>query len=156
MKERPILMERFQDKYIPVTESGCWLWIGACDCKGRARIAYKGRNARASHVAWELFRGPVPVGSMLCHHCDIPACVNPDHLYIGDSHTNVQDMMRRGRNTVPVGESHWKSKLTEVDVLAIRGMSGKGYASWRVAKIFGVSSSTIRRIWRMDNWRHVR
>ena len=149
------IMMRFNEKYMPVTESGCWLWLGACGRNGRARMYHNGRNSYASHVAWELFKGCIPMNAFLCHHCDVPGCVNPDHLYIGDVHTNSADMMRRHRNRVPVGVRHWKCKLQDSEVKDIRALTQAGKTSSEIGQIYGVAGSTILKIKNGETWKHV-
>jgi hypothetical protein len=98
------LIERFESSYIPEPNSGCWLWTaaisvpqaGACH---RPVITHQKKQRRAYRVAYELFVGPIPEGAYVCHHCDTPLCVNPDHLYAGSARTNSDDAMRRGRHT---------------------------------------------------------
>ena len=85
--------------------SGCWLWDGSYDRKdyGQLRVARRGAGSLrpATHIALELAGRSVPVGKLVCHHCDVPACVNPGHLFIGTARDNTQDMMRKGRNSPP-------------------------------------------------------
>lgn len=80
-----VVRERFEAKYIPVTESGCWIWIGYIDKSirgGYGRFALNGRAKRAHRVAYELYRGEIPAGMTLDHLCRVRCCVNPDHLEV--------------------------------------------------------------------------
>lgn len=81
---------------------GCWLWTGATGQKpdrAYGQIWQDGRQRKATHVSWELHHGkPVPPGAHVLHTCDIPRCVRPDHLYLGDPKANAQDRSRRGRH----------------------------------------------------------
>jgi len=91
------LAERFHERFIPVPESGCWLWLGSTS-KGYGSIrrdAY--RMALAHRIAWELHRGPVSDDTLVLHHCDVPCCVNPYHLFLGDHVDNEQDKLAKGR-----------------------------------------------------------
>lgn len=72
----PILIERFEAKYIPEPMSGCWLWIGALSANGRSSFA----NTTGHRFAYLQYRGEVPDGLELDHLCCNPACVNPWHL----------------------------------------------------------------------------
>jgi hypothetical protein len=105
------IRERFSEKYIPVPESGCWLWLGATSHRpGKPRYGFLGiyqpATARrkyyrqgflAHRLSWELFRGSIPKGMQVLHKCDTPTCVNPDHLFLGTALDNVIDCCRKGR-----------------------------------------------------------
>lgn len=101
MKPIPV-MTRFERNYIPVTESGCWLWLGLT--KPGKSLEYGllhayGRNWPAHRLAWTLYRGPIPEGFQVCHHCDVSLCVNPDHLFIGTNTDNVRDCIQKNRRS---------------------------------------------------------
>lgn len=81
----------------------CWLWIGAKDIKsggkdvfyGKIRFGYKQKSSH--RASWEISNGPIPEGRMVLHQCDVPLCVNPSHLYLGDSKDNVNDVKHSER-----------------------------------------------------------
>jgi hypothetical protein len=86
---------------IPEPNSGCWLWEGQTTyADGRAtlirHINGKRRNIRVARLAWEETRGLIPPGLMVLHRCNVAACVNPDHLYLGTHRDNMRDMARSG------------------------------------------------------------
>lgn len=100
------LAERFEAKFIPEPNSGCWLWFGSIDRKGYGQIRMpgkvgEGRLRYATHVSLELAGRPLPDGLWALHHCDMPACVNPDHLFAGTQLDNQQDSLRKGRHYKP-------------------------------------------------------
>lgn len=99
---RRSLAERFAEKYTPEPNSGCWLWLAAVNRKGYGLIARgadgPGKYWHATHASLMLHERPRPSREhMALHHCDVPSCVNPDHLYWGTVQDNFNDMVRRGR-----------------------------------------------------------
>lgn len=78
-------------------ENGCWNYIGCTNSTGYGHIRKNGKVQKAHRVSFEYFIGPIPDGLFICHKCDNPACVNPDHLYAGTQKDNVRDMFSRGR-----------------------------------------------------------
>ena len=98
------LLERFEAKV--QKGEGCWTWLGARMANGYGAIGdvYKGgkyRISRAHRVAYELYRGRIPAKKLVCHSCDNPLCVNPDHLFIGTHSDNLLDAYRKGRKVSP-------------------------------------------------------
>jgi hypothetical protein len=87
--------ERFWRK-VNKTET-CWLWVGASDGGGYGMIGLDGKMAKAHRLSWIMSNGPIPEGQWVLHHCDTPACVRPDHLFLGDRQANMDDMVAKGR-----------------------------------------------------------
>lgn len=81
------------DNFEIVTETGCWIWLGRWSSNGYALIKRKPGH----RFMWEMFRGPIPTGMCVCHKCDTPPCINPDHMFIGTHQDNMADMARKGR-----------------------------------------------------------
>lgn len=88
-------------KSVPEPNSGCWLWIGTVGRGGYGMQRVGGRTRMATHLSLELVGRSVPKGRFACHHCDVPACINPDHLFIGTQLDNIHDCMAKGRKTDP-------------------------------------------------------
>ena len=120
--------ERFWDKVEKSTNSdGCWIWQSAKTRRGYGRFWYKRRYIVATHAALLFGKNViVPNNMMVCHHCDNPECVNPDHLFIGTHYDNMQDCKRKGRTALGDknvarkhpesrvrGDDHWTRKFPE-------------------------------------------
>lgn len=92
----------FMEHVEPEPYSGCWIWSGPY--RERPAVWRDGKQRVAARVAFELFKGSIPRGRLVCHRCDCTFCVNPYHLYAGTYRDNFRDMMQRGRrlhNTSP-------------------------------------------------------
>ena len=157
------IRDRFESKYTRIPMSGCWIWEGMiANGYGRLRTDTDPNKALsgAHRVAWELYRGPIPDNMQVCHSCDVPCCVNPNHLFIGSASENMQDAARKGRmnwragekRNLPVGESSHQTTLKNSDVISIRASDETGPV---LARRYGVSVNTISRIRRRLVWRHL-
>ncbi|ALC12519.1 HNH endonuclease signature motif containing protein [Sphingopyxis sp. 113P3] len=94
---------RFQSRVSPEPNSGCWLWLGAANEQGRGSFRYgmageQKRTGLASRISYEMAIGPIPDGMQVLHRCDVPLCVNPDHLFLGTVTDNMRDMVAKGRH----------------------------------------------------------
>src|ERR1041385_7445465 len=105
------MLKRFERKYIPEPNSGCWLWIGLTHEHGYGEFRESGKRVRAHVWAYKNFVGPIPENLCVLHKCDVRCCVNPEHLYVGTKWQNTQDAI--ARNRFPRGEAHPQTTLTE-------------------------------------------
>lgn len=134
-------VERFWTK---VDKSGeCWLWTaGRIGGKGDwyGRFSVGGRNIYAHRSAWILTHGPIPDGLEVCHQCDVPACCNPSHLFLGTHRENNQDAARKGRFHVrrPTRQKVTTDQLAEIDVLLAAGAKQVD-----IAHYYGVSKTWV-------------
>lgn len=94
-------LDYFRRRSEPDPNRGCWLWTGATNHNGYGvMLNAKRKTVRAHRVCFEAANGPIPDGSHVCHTCDTPCCVNPDHLWLGSIKDNAIDKTRKGRNPV--------------------------------------------------------
>lgn len=134
-----------------VDKSGeCWLWTGALDPSGYGQFQAPGHRRAHRWIAEQTY-GPIPAEKQVCHHCDNPACVRPDHLYIGTPADNYRD--RVVRKTGARGERHAHAKLTWEQVTRIRQRYAQGDISQEhLATEYGVTQSCISRVIRRAGW----
>jgi len=100
--------------------NNCWVWTASKTQKinGYGVINFRGKRWTSSRVSWILHNGEIPPGMCVLHKCDNPACVNPDHLFVGTYLDNVKDMMRKGRHKMGGGNRLGRYRLTkEIDPL---------------------------------------
>jgi len=137
-------IKRFRESY-DKNDSGCWIWNRGKFSDGYGQFWLDGTNVRAHRFSYSHFVGSIPKNMQVLHKCDVRACVNPEHLFIGSHKDNMRDMVKKDR--AAHGESHHKSKLTDSDVKLIRKNYGKKGVTYRsIGKKYGVSKTAIRDI----------
>lgn len=145
-------LHRLFDGKWTIASNGCWEWSGARSRAGYGLIA-AGIQLGAHRVSYALSHGFVDPELMVCHRCDNPCCVNPDHLFLGSGKDNMADASRKGR--LPTGERHHNARLSDALVAEIRlayqqgkhrGGHDEQISSVRwLSRKYGVSRSVIRR-----------
>ncbi len=154
------LAERFWKFVTRGTPDECWEWQGNRRPNGYGRITsnawegFKPRKGLGAHrVSWELHYGEIPDGMVICHKCDNPPCVNPNHLFLGTVSDNLQDALQKG--LVPLGDDHHNAVLTVDKVVRIRQMIIEGRTHRSIGAEFGVDPTTVSQIRRGKTWAHV-
>lgn len=157
-------IERTLEKVVRIPFSGCWIFMGALNETGYGIVGTGGRgqpNDRSHRITYRHFCGPIPDGMFVCHACDVPSCCNPDHLFLGTPKDNSRDMVNKGRNSPPprnphvVGSVHPGSKLTEAQVMVIRGLYERGETQQSIANMYGVARQTISKVVNRKRFKHV-
>lgn len=143
------VVQRFHEGYRVDEESGCWLWFKASFRHGYGAIGWNYKTLKAHRLSYQLHRGPIPEGALVCHKCDTPACVNPEHLFLGSPKDNCQDRNAKGRNADIRGESNPRARLTIGQVREIRSASG---TNSEIAERYGIRQPQVSRIKSGKRW----
>jgi len=145
-----ITLEVFYTKFITEPNCGCWLWEDFL-LDGYGQVYYEDSRIAAHRYSFILHKGPIPDGYLVCHTCDIRCCVNPDHLFVGTSQDNMNDMKRKGRSPNNKATNNPNSKLTWYDIEKIR-LIGKSQSYKETSKLFNVTPEMISGIVRNKYW----
>ncbi len=145
------LAERFWAK-VKRPETGCWTWTGV-KSNGYGRMKIRRRFYVAHRISYELNVGPIPAGLFVCHHCDNPPCVRPDHLFLGTNSDNQRDSVAKGR--FPLGARHHNAKLDPGRVREIRRRAASREATATIARAVGISAGAVQAVLDGRTWRHV-
>jgi len=157
-------IERVLKKVVKLPWSGCWIFTGAINDAGYGIVGLGKRgepNDRAHRITYRHFKGDIPKGMFVCHTCDVPSCCNPYHLFLGTNQDNVNDMVKKKRNSKPprnlhiVGEVHVLSKFTNEEVVELRKQYVNGKSMYRLAKDNNVAQSTMQRIIQGKRYKNV-
>lgn len=174
MKITTELIERHQERFFEKVEiaSGlrpgmtteCWIWTGI----KRGNNRYGGFNsgtpgkggirAVAHRASWVIHFGEIPEKMEVCHRCDTPTCVRPDHLFLGTHLDNMRDMVSKGRQgprRPAVGEKCNLNRFSITEVMEIRELYRAGMSQAKIAERFLTHQTTISGIIRCANWKHL-
>lgn len=153
----------------------CWLWTASLRNKGYGAFGYTTLDGitvqdRAHRFSYQLHTGEIPQGLFVLHRCDTPACVNPDHLFLGTNEDNIKDMLSKGRhvpggtycseyasNKYKRGESHHNAKLTPELVGRIRDRHAQADISYsQLGAMFGITFTCAYKIVKRLSWKHLK
>jgi DNA-binding CsgD family transcriptional regulator len=132
---------------VAVPIAGCWLWEKALSNTGYGSIRIAEGLFNAHRAAYLAFRGAVPAGQWVLHRCDVRACVNPDHLFLGSRRDNIQDAKIKGRLTGPRQRPRglkYKRPLSHLNA-AIVTLAAEGASNAAIAKQLGIGPRTVAR-----------
>jgi len=123
---------------------GCWLWLGNVhQHRPYGKFSVSGRTVLAHRFSYEMHRGAIPRGMLVCHCCDEPRCVNPEHLFVGTQADNIADRDRKGRRAP---RHVLPRKLSDADAAALVAMGHAGATGAFLARAFGVSQGTVSQV----------
>lgn len=172
LSNRPLedsLMPNFDDKTLArfwskVDRKGpdeCWLWTGQIGTNGYGKFTMKMPDNKSPHrsshqVSYEIECGDRN-GLYVLHKCDVPACVNPKHLWLGTQKQNLQDMFNKQRHAIIIirGEAQKNSKLTVTLVKSLRSLRIAGMTYKKLSEKFSISPSLARKVCVREIWKWV-
>ena len=131
----------------------CWLWKKGRHRFGHGRYSIRRKNKGAHRVAWELTYGAIPDALCVLHKCDVPACCNPKHLFLGTMTDNMAD--RDAKKRQAFGERHGRAIIKETDVIDMRG-AAVHFNQRELSEMYGISDSAVQFALNGRNWKHVR
>ncbi|HDD9091832.1 TPA: HNH endonuclease [Escherichia coli] len=147
------IIKRFESSYKVNETTGCWESTYSKNKGGYTKFVAFGVTMLSHRVAFELYHSPIPSGKMVCHKCDNPCCVNPEHLFLGSAQENMDDKIEKGRHRgAKKGHAHHGAKLTEWQVVEIRKRLSEKESQYKIAKDMGVSQSIISNIKTGKRW----
>lgn len=150
------LVDRFESKFVPEPNTGCWLWFAGGDSSGYGSFLLDGRSLGAHRVSYMIYIGDIPNNMHVLHKCDTRRCVNPDHLFLGTHKDNMEDRNNKNRQARLRGSFNGNSKLSAAQVLDIYARyNGKEFNTKSLSLEFGVDPSTIHLILKGRNWGHL-
>lgn len=155
MSQKPNDVADLLTRYAVDEHSGCWIWTRYKDQRGYGITSLNGKLMKAHRLFYENLVSEIPPGAVVCHRCDNPSCVNPNHLFVGTQRDNILDCIRKGRarRRDQRGTKNHQAKLTESQVLEIR-YSESG-PQGQIAKRYGVTQTIISDIRRGVAWTHI-
>lgn len=147
--------------HIHIEKNGCWNWTASKNKQGYGNIGIGSRKdgsrktAKAHRVAFYIFNNVDPDGFDVCHKCDNPSCINPEHLFLGTEKDNMQDMYKKGRQPRIPSHKHGSAKLTIEQVLEAKRLRKQGVSYYSMAKNLGVYRETIRAAVVGKTWKNI-
>jgi hypothetical protein len=150
MLRRKDVVDRFWERVDVAGENGCWLWKGSTNGRGYGLFSIQRSRIRAHRASWMLAHGSLPEHLEVCHNCDVPCCVNPDHLRLDTHIGNMHESVRKGRK-----KTWGLQKLTADDVVVIKQMVAAGALHREAAAQYGVTRSCVSTIMNGKSWGHL-
>ena len=142
----------WHENYSPEPNSGCWIWMGALNKENGYGVTWQEtpRRQRVHRLMYERVCGPIPEGLHVLHRCDMPLCVNPDHLFLGTHADNMKDAAAKKRFHDRRGEKAPNARLTPTQVAEIQASKISQRA---IARQFGITQACVSLIKTGRTWR---
>lgn len=128
---------------IKINDNNCWLYKNTSSGP-YSKLRWNMKWYSAHRISYEIYKGEIPKGMWVCHACDTPKCINPDHLFIGSASDNAKDAFSKNRR--PKGENNVFSKYTNDQVSEMKSLKKEGFTYDRLSRIFNCSISYLNRL----------
>lgn len=139
-------IDKFESMVVRIPESGCWIFMGSdTNQYGHVRFIYGGKRTGAHRWSYEKHVGSAE-GKSILHHCDVPSCVNPNHLFAGTQADNMKDKAKKGRCADRHNEKHPLCRITNEQILEMRALRKEGWKQKDLAAKFEVGQDYVSRI----------
>jgi hypothetical protein len=136
--------DRFETFFWRTAPEECWTWTGGRDKDGYGLFSTKDSSYRSHRLSWFLEFGKFDQSLMVLHNCDNPICVNPYHLFLGTHQDNVDDKVKKRRQSRPSGEINGRAKISDLQVEELRELyKSQKYTQKELGRIFNLSKSQI-------------
>jgi len=149
-EEAKLFLDGFHERYEPVPESGCWIWLGVQNPRGDGQMQVSNKTYAAHRVSFFIHNKEFDQLLLVRHSCDVPSCVNPAHLSLGTNKDNSDDMVRRGRQNQ--GSNVNTAKLTPESALAVYNAEG---THKEIGVRFGIDCSAVSLVKGGKSWKSV-
>lgn len=126
--------EFIESNSVKVPFSGCWIWMKGVQKSGYGVLVSGGVPWQAHRLSFAAFNGPIHVGLLVCHKCDVPSCVNPDHLFLGDGKDNLEDCYAKNRRRI---------RITPQILAKAKQQNSAGLSYRQIAEGIGVNESAF-------------
>ncbi len=149
------IAEKLERHSIPEPNSGCLLWMGACVRNGYGYLGHKRKCLRAHRAAYAEVHGPIPDDLYVLHKCDVPACINPGHLFLGTHDDNMADRKAKDRNKGRGKRGGWMNATKTLTAEQIPGIRSDPRSNIVIGNEYGVTGPTISDVKRRVSWKHI-
>jgi hypothetical protein len=134
-------------------KSGCWLWTKSKSPRGYGKTYWNNKDFRAHRLAFYLKNKYMP--EIVCHKCDNPSCINPDHLFAGNHKLNMMDMKLKGRAARPKGRLHPMCKYSVEQIKECRRLHSLDFSYRSISVLVSIPQSYVRQICLRQRWSHI-
>jgi len=135
----------------------CWIYQGGTNQDGYAAFQVK-VSLKGHKISYIYYHNKIvpPKGMCVCHNCDNPICVNPNHLFLGTHQDNMDDRSRKGRTHRHIGETNGRAKLVEQEVIDIRKLyDSKKFSVMDLSKMYGLGWTAMDHLVKRKTWKHI-
>lgn len=152
MADKEVIKSRLLSKVVVDNVTGCWNWNGGKGFGGYGKMKVDNKSQLTHRVAYRVFIGEIPEDICVCHKCDNPSCVNPDHLFLGTQSDNMKDAYKKGRvkldeisknNQYKKGHKAYNRILPDSLVIEIKRMIKLGISPSDIANKLNVKKQVV-------------